>query len=124
MAMLYFTWRRWKRPRLTGQPVLQVTSLKPLRGRILFHPLTGLPSPSGQPLVPVALDAAQLRERRIDRKLAYETIWQQRVLERTVPRGVELLEFEVNAPHLGDKRWRITLHVDARAIIFDLPNAT
>ncbi|WP_374582649.1 DUF3592 domain-containing protein [Pseudoduganella sp.] len=124
MAMLYFTWRRWKRPRLTGQPVLQVSSLKPLRGRILFHPRTGLPSPSGQPLVPVAIDAAQLRERRIGRKLEYETIWQQRVLERTVPRGVEMLEFEANAPHLGDKRWRITLHVDARAIIFDLPNAT
>lgn len=121
-AMAYFTWRRWKRPRLTGKPVLQVTSLAPLRGRILFHPRTGLPSPSGQPLVAVSIDAEQQRERRIGRKLEFETVWQQRVLDRSIPRGTEMLEFEVNAPHLGDKRWRITLYLDTRAVIFDLPN--
>lgn len=122
VTMIYFTWRRWKQPHLTGQPMLEVTGRSPLRGRIRFPPRTGLPSPSGQPMVPVSIDAAQLRERRIARKREFDTVWQQRVLDRTVARGTDVLEFEVNAPHLGAKRWRITLHVDNRAVVFDLPN--
>lgn len=122
VAMIFFTWRRWQRPRWTGVPVLEVTGIGPLRCRILFHPRSGLPSTSGQPIVPVAIDAAQLRERRVGKKLEYETVWQQRVLDRTFPRGTDMLEFEVDAPHLGDKRWRITLHMAARAVAFDLPN--
>lgn len=121
MALLYFTWRRWKRPQWTGTPVLQITGLAPLRCRLLFHPRSGMPAPSGQPIVPVAIDAAQMRERRVGRKLELETVWQQRVMDRSLPRATEMLEFKVNAPHLGDKRWRITLHLDTRAVIFDLP---
>ncbi len=121
LAMIYFTWRRWRHPRLTGKPVLEITSTAPLRGRLLFHPNQGLQSPSRQPLVQVAIDARQVRERRVNRKLEFETVWQQRVLDRTVPRGTELLEFEAVGPHLGDKQWHLILHLDNRTTTFEIP---
>jgi hypothetical protein len=122
VLLAWITWNTWRKSRFAGKPELEISGMAPLRGRIHFHPALGLGAAQSQPMHPVAVDAKMVRDVGNSRSAKTETLWEQRLVKKSLPRGTEVVDFSVDLKPLSeDARHQILLQVADTTYVFELP---
>lgn len=121
LFLVWFAWYTWRKARLAGTPVLEISGWSPLKARIRFQPAVGLRSPASELTHEIAIDAMLVQEVRMGNKTRTQTLWEERVVEKRVPRGTDVLEFSVTMKPAREKsRHQIVVHLAGTSRTFDL----
>lgn len=97
LGLILLTWMQFRNRWLAGLPVLEITSLSPLRGSIHFRPGIGERSPSLELMHHITINLRLVSNARGGQKKPVK-IWEHCLQDGPVARGTKVLDFVAGPP--------------------------
>jgi hypothetical protein len=118
LGCIYASWRLWNKQRPAGKPLIAITGIAPLRGKVHFQP-----APNA--VQTVQLEARLVQEAPRTSKAKPAVLWRQGIFNTSIGSGTSSVDFHVTTPpEQSQSSLHLLLTIAGVELTFELPRTT